>query len=116
MAITTQNIGYLQNGPVASGQQLAPSQLESLELSFLGTATFTGDGSTQTATINYIDGTNALNFTPRSVLCWRSGGTDTSVGLPYCKDGGNAGVSGTVQFSVAPANGLTQVIGFAILK
>lgn len=116
MAISTQNLTYLQNGPVASGQQMGPSQLEALELSFLGTATFTGDGSTTSATLNYIDGTQALNFVPRAVLAFRAGGTDTTKAVPFAVDNANAGVSCTVNFTIAPANSTTHIVGIAILK
>lgn len=116
MAIPAQNLAYFQQGPVASGQQLAPSQLEQLELSFLGSATFTLDGTLTSATLNYIDGTAALNFTPRSVLVWRTGGTAAATITAYGVDGANAGVSATINFSAAGSNGNTVILGVAVLK
>jgi hypothetical protein len=117
MTIAAANVAYLQQGPVSSGQQLAPSMLEMLELSFLGTVTITGDaGASTTSVLNYIDGTNTLNFTPRAVLCFRTGGNATLNSVPYCVDNANAGLSATISYSVTPGSGLTMTIGVAILK
>lgn len=116
MAIPAQNIGYLQNGPVASGQQLAPSSLEMLELSFLGTVTFTLDGTLTSATLNYIDGTATLNFTPRAVLLVRIGGTAASSTVAYAVDGANSGLSATVTISAAGSNAQTLIFAVAVLK
>lgn len=116
MAIPAQNIGYLQQGPVASGQQLASSALEQLELSFLGTVTFTLDGTLTTATLNYIDGTAALNFTPRAVLLIRIGGTAANSVTAFAVDNANAGVSAAVNFSGADTNAHTFIAAVAVLK
>ena len=116
MAIPTTSLTYLQQGPVASGQQLAPSMLEMLELSFLGLTTIVLDGAATTATINYIDGTNALNFTPRAVLCFRTGGNALATILPYCVDNANAGVSATVTITAAGTSTNTIIVGVAVLK
>jgi hypothetical protein len=117
MTITAQNLSYLQQGPVASGQQIAPSQLEQLELSFLGTVTFTGDaGGSTTAVLNYIDGTNALTFTPRGVIFVRTGGTAAATITGYAVDGANSGVSATATFSAALGSGNTFIAVVAVLK
>jgi hypothetical protein len=117
MTIAAQNVGYLQQGPTVSGQQLAFSQLEGLELSFLGTVTFTGDaGGSTTAVLNYIDGTNALNFTPRGVIFVRTGGTAAATVTGYAVDGANAGVSATATCSAALGAGSTFIAVVAILK
>lgn len=117
MAITAQNASYLTAGPAASSQQLAGSALAALELAYVGTATFTGDGSTTTATLNYIDGTAALPFTPTAILAARTGGTDTAAGyVQSVVDAGNANKTATVTFSAAPASTKTWQVSFFILK
>jgi long-subunit fatty acid transport protein len=117
MTITAQNLAYLQQGPVASGQQIAPSQLETLELSFLGTATFTGDaGGSTTAVLNYIDGTNVLTFTPRAVMLIRIGGTSAATVTGYAVDNADGGKSATATFSAALGSGSTFICVVAVLK
>lgn len=117
MAISAQNASYLTNGPASSGQQLAGSALAALEVAFVGTATFTGDGSTTTATLNYIDGTQALTFTPTAILCARVGGNDTgSEVVVSAVDAGNSNKTATITFSAAPGNGKTVQVAFFILK
>jgi hypothetical protein len=116
MAIPAQNIGYLQQGPVASGQQLATSGLEQLELAFLGTATFVLDGTLTTATLNYIDGINALNFTPRALMVVRIGGNAASSILAYGVDNANGGVSGSINFTAAGSSTNTVIVVVAAMK
>jgi hypothetical protein len=116
MSIPTQNIAYLQQGPVASGQQFASSGLEQLELSFLGTVTFTLDGAATSSTLNYIDGTQALNFTPRAVLLVRIGGNGLASIVAFAVDNANGGVSAAVTFSAAGTNTNTLIYAVAVMK
>lgn len=117
MAISAQNANYLTAGPAASSQQLAGSALSALELAYAGTVTFTGDGSTTTATLNYIDGTAALPFTPTAILATRAGGTDTGTAyVVSVVDAGNSNKTATVTFSAAPASTKTVIVAFFILK
>lgn len=116
MAIPAQNIAYLQNGPVSSGQQMAPSALEMLELSFLGTVTFTLDGAATSSTLNYIDGTATLNFVPRAVLMIRIGGNALSSIVAFAVDNANAGLSAAVTFSAAGTNTNTLIYAIAVMK
>jgi len=47
------------------------------EPAFVANVTFTGDGSTKAGVVNWIDGTQALPFTPSCVLVFlTNGGTD----------------------------------------
>ena len=116
MSISTQSAAYITTGPAKTGQVLVAGQLSLLELAYIGTATFTGDGSTTTATLNYIDGTQALNWTPTAIFAARVGGNDTAAGLPYIVDAGNSNKTATVTFTTAPASGKTQTVAFMIMK
>ena len=116
MSITAQNLAYVQQGPIVSGEQMGPSQMEAYELSFIGTATFTGDGTLSAATLNYVDGTNALNFTPRGAFALRIGGTATAtISVVSVVDNADGGKTATVQFSAAPANAATVKILVAVV-
>lgn len=120
MSITAQSLAsaYLTQGPVAgaSAQQFGPSQLSDLEVALIATATFTGDGSTTSATLNYVDGTATLSFTPSAIFCARIGGNDTAAGIPYAVDNADSGKSCTVNFTVAIANTKTQKIAVIICR
>lgn len=116
MAIPTQNLAYLQNGPVASGQQMAPSPLEQFEVSFIGTATFTLDGALTASTLNYIDGTQALNFVPRAVCLVRIGGNALSSIVAYAVDNADGGKSAAVTFSAAGTSTNTLIYAVIVMK
>jgi hypothetical protein len=115
MAIPAQNVAFLSQGPAKAGQVLAPSHLSALEVAFVGTATFVLDGSLTSATLNYIDGTEALTFTPSGFLFSVCGGTATVV-INSIKDAANANKTATVIFSGAGSNAQTITVAVAILK
>lgn len=117
MAITAQPVTYSGQGPAYAGEVLVQSPNSgNFAQSLVGTAQFTGDGSLAAATLNYIDGTAALSFTPSAVLCTRIGGSATAtIGVASVVDAGN-GVSATVNFTSAPGNAATFKIAFMILK
>lgn len=118
MAITAQNASYLTSAPVANGSGiLAFGGSSNLEVSYIGKATFTGDGATTTATLNYIDGTAALPFTPSAVIGVRSGGNTTAtISVVSVADNADSGKTATVAFSAAPTNGGTITVAFFVLK
>jgi len=117
MAIAAVNATYLPSGPTADKQILAFGPGSSQEIAYIGTATFTGDGATTSATLNYIDGTAALNFTPSAILAARSGGNTTAtISVVSAVDAGNSNKTATVQFSAAPTNGGTITVTFIVLK
>ena len=118
MAITAQNLAYQGAAPVAGGSTtLAFGGSSMAELSYIGTATFTGDGSLTAATLNYLDGTNTLSFTPSAALGFRIGGTATStISLVSVVDAADGGKTATVNFSAAPANAATVKIAVMVLK
>jgi len=116
MAITTVNATYLPSGPTATLQILAAGPGSSQEIAYIGIATFTGDAASSSATLNYIDGTAALSFTPSAILACRVGGAATAtIGVVSVVDAGNANKTATVQFT-GTVNAATIIVGFIILK
>lgn len=84
---------------------------DALEPSFVGQATFTGDGSATTTTLNFIDGTNAIPFTPTGVRISKIGGNDTNNGIPvYNSSTALNNVAVGIVFTAAPASGKTVLI------
>lgn len=118
MAITAQNASYLGSAPVAGGSTtVAFGGSSMLELAYIGKATFTGDGATTTATLNYLDGTNTLFFTPSAVFAVRSGGSAAStISVASVADNADSGKTAAVNFSAAPANAATVTVVFFIMK
>lgn len=118
MAITAQNLAPLPVG----ASSLSPASAgisgpgDAQEPFVVGTVTFTGDGATTAAVVNWIDGTATLPFTPAAVLVFLAqGGSDTAGIL---KVEGNAvsparvtslgTTTFTVNYSTAIANAATS--------
>ena len=57
------NATWQGSGPQFTNQVMALGGKDALELAYRGRATFTGDGSTATVTVNFIDGTQTPFFT-----------------------------------------------------
>lgn len=57
------NASYIGSGPAFTNQVVALGGKDALELAYRGKASFTGDGSTSTVTVNFIDGTQTPFFT-----------------------------------------------------
>lgn len=115
MSITASNVSYLTSAPVASGSGiLAFGGSSLLEFSYVGTVTFTGDGATTSATINWIDGTNTLPWTPSACILSRTGGNAASSIVAYVSATSNS--TGTVTFSAAPGNNAAASYAVVILK
>lgn len=118
MAIPTVNGTYVgSQAPQFTGQILAANAGSQAEFAYIGTATFVGDGATTTATLNLIDGTNVLPFTPSAILISRAGKTsDTAAATISCFATGVTATAATLSFSAAPANAATFTIVFVVLK
>ena len=74
------NVAWIGNGPTESGQILS-DRVGAGDASRIlrGLATVaTGDAATATVTINFIDGTKTLSFTPSAVNVFRVGGAGTN--------------------------------------
>lgn len=116
MANTTGTPVYLSGGPTGTLQVLARGGQSDAELAYIGTATITADNTASTYTVNYIDGTAALPFTPSAILVQRIGGSATAtVAAVSAIDAGNANKTFTVQASATIPAG-TFIIVFFILK
>lgn len=75
----TANMVYSGQGPAGTGQILASmSDAGDGARALEGFISFTGDNSTSTVTVNFVDGVQALPFTPSAVIVSRSGGAGTS--------------------------------------
>jgi hypothetical protein len=66
MALTIPNPTYATQGPTKSGQLFNASELSQLQKAFIGRTTITLDNQTQTGTINFVDGTEAIFATGTS--------------------------------------------------
>lgn len=122
MAITVGTTSYATQGPVKTGQVLAPNEQTNREQAFTGRCTLTLDGTATTGTINFIDGTQTIfangdaagtTTAPVSVTCdlvaastpadlgtiQVQAGTPTTTGFPfYLTAAGTSGHTITVQF------------------
>lgn len=75
----TANLVYSSQGPTGSGQVFASATDSGTAAQAIeGTISFTGDASTSTVSVGYIDGTKTLPFTPSGIIAFRSGGAGTS--------------------------------------
>ena len=116
MANTAANPVYLPSGPTADAQILATGPGSSQELAYIGTAVVTGDNSASTCTVNYIDGTAALPFTPSAILCARIGGTSTAtVAVASAVDAANSKKTFTLQATANIGTGTFPIV-FLIFK
>jgi hypothetical protein len=116
MANTVTNPVYIPSGPTADKQILATGPGSSQELAYIGTATVTGDSTGSTVTVNYIDGTAALSFTPSAILCVRTGGTSTAtVAVASAVDAANSNKTFTLQATATIGTG-TFFIVFLVFK
>lgn len=117
MAITAQNLTYDGQGPAYTGQVVAQApNAGNFTQTLVGTATFTGDAASQTAVLNYIDGTAALSFTPSAVLGFRIGGAATAtIGVISVTDNADGGKTATVQFT-GVVNAATIKLLFVVYK
>lgn len=117
MAITAANVAYQTAGPVASGQILAPNAQTGLEDAYIGLATFTLDGSTTSATLNFIDGTKTLSFTPSAISAFVVGGTqNAATPISVVSSAVTDNKTGTLYFSGAGTNTKTLIVLVKIVK
>lgn len=111
MANTAANPVYKPSGPTADAQVLAFGPGSSAELAYIGTCVVTGDSTGSTVTVNYIDGTAALPFTPSAILASRIGGTSTAtVSVASAVDAGNSNKTFTLQASTTIGTGTFPIV------
>ncbi len=120
MAITAQAMPWVGGGPTDTLQHFAQGTNEgNFAGTLVGKATFTGDGATTTAVVNYLDGTKQLSFNPSGVIAFVIGGTDTNAAsVKKCVDAGDTGGSktATITYSAAPSNAGTSTVLFFVLQ
>lgn len=131
MSIATANGTFLAPGAQGqavsfTGQVLAPSQAGMLEVAYIGTAQFTLDGSSTSATLNFIDGTNApltlagtaalTAVAPTAVPAIVIGGTQPAAAFISVSTDTITTTGCTVRFSIAGSNTNTVKILFFIMR
>lgn len=116
MAVAAANATYLTQGPSASGQVLVNSPKSDAEVALIGTATFTLDGVATSATLNFIDGTATLSFTPSGVAAFVVGGNQGATAVVSVVTDTITTTGCTVRFSAAGTSGKTLTIAFFVLK
>lgn len=117
MAITAPNAVWAGSGvPQYSGQIVVTGGTDNQELAYKGTATFTLDGTTTAVTINLIDGTQTIPFTPSGVLANVSGGTQQAASPVQftVKTITNTVITGVLSAAGTSAN--TVTVTFLVLK
>jgi hypothetical protein len=115
MAIATVNMTYSGAGPASSGQIVSQAGLAGdASRVLIGYATATGDASSSTFTVNLIDGTATLGFTPSAIIATRAGGAATST-ISVVSVTSITATSFLVTTSAA-VNAATFVVGVIIVK
>ena len=116
MAIAAVNAVYRTQGPTQSGQVLADNSSSSSEVALVFTGTAILDGSTTTFTLNFIDGTKTLSFTPSAVLIGITGGTQAAATVAAANVSAITNTGCTVNVSGAGTNLNTLTFVGFILK
>ena len=115
MAISTVNASYLGQAPTKTGQILANALSGSDARTLYATATAISDGSDTNFTVNWIDGTQVLPFTPSAVLATRNGGTAAAT-ISVLSVTSITTTSALITLSAAGSTSETFAIALAILK
>lgn len=113
MAVPSQNaVSVVSGGPnLGTGGVYVQGAGDIQAPAFVGVGTFTGDGSIATSNLNFIDGTNAIPFTPSYVRISKVGGNDTNNGVPLLNTSvALNNIAASVVWTVAPASAKTCVI------
>jgi hypothetical protein len=117
MAITAQafkKVGDLS--AIVASQQLAFGGSDTVTLAYRGFVTFTLDGATTTATVNFIDGTAGIGFTPSGVYVDIVGGTQLAAAEVRAYVTAFNDKTATVVFSGAGTNANTLKLLVTIIK
>lgn len=116
MSVNPANVVYFGQGPVAGGSTtLAFGGSSVQEIAYMGTANCIGDNSSTSFFIQFIDGTNALAFTPSAVIAFRSGGNATNT-ITALSTNAISNTQCTVTFSAAPGTNATATVAVLVLK
>lgn len=116
MSVNAVNLSYFGSAPVAGGSGIVAFGGSSmLELSYIGLANCVGDNSATAFFINFLDGTNALPWTPSAVIAFRSGGNATNT-ITALSTNAISNTQCTVNFSAAPGTNATATVAVIVLK
>lgn len=109
MAIPAQAFASAQPGTpaIVASQQNAWGGNDANRPAFTGYVTFTLDGSLTAATINWIDGTASIGFTPAAVRVSVVGGTQPAAALVHAFATAYTATTATITFSGAGTNANT---------
>jgi len=113
MAIATVNASYVGQAPAKSGQIMIDSFAGDVSRRLFFNATLTGDGSDTNGTVNFIDGTEVLPFTPGFLLCSRNGG-DAAATISFVGASSVTDTSFLATLSAAPANTATVILSCVV--
>jgi hypothetical protein len=118
MAVPSVNATSLVGPNLGTGGAYALGPGDAQEPAWVGQGTFTGDGSVTTSNLNFIDGTNAIPFTPTGVRVSKIGGNDTAVNaIPLVNTTAALNnVAVAINWNVAIASGKTQIILVELYK
>ena len=112
---TVPNVVYSGTGPTQTGQILAQNLSDPWAQRISGTATSTGDNTSASITVNFIDGTKTIGFTPSVILCGRIGGTATATTkVVSCVPVGAATFTVTMSATIGLAD--TVILGWKAFK
>lgn len=116
-AIATVNMVYQGIGPTVTNEVLASyaSAPGAQDLQGICTAVGESGGADTDFTVNWIDGTAVLPFTPTAVFAHRNGGTAAAT-ISVVGVASITATSALVTLSAAPASAATAVIAIRIMK
>ena len=115
MAIATVNAVYQGIAPTKTGEILAGLGGGDAVRDLQGTISAISDGSDTNFTVNWIDGTQVLPFTPSGVLISRNGGTAAAT-ITALSVTSITTTSGLVTISAAGSNEETFVFSILLFK
>lgn len=126
MAITVGTPALYTPSAAFTGQIVAPSPLQEIESAFEGTVTLTLDGAATTATVNFIDGTNApfskisggsvTAVAPSAVVVTVTGGTQPAAAFISVSAENITTTGFTIRLSAAGTNTNTLIVAFSAKK
>lgn len=115
MAISTVSAVWQGNAPTKTGQVVANMIPGDVSRTLLGTVTAISDGSDTNFTVNWIDGTQVLPFTPSGVIAFRNGGTAAATIVVQSVTSITT-TSGLITLSAAGSSTETFIISLLLFK
>jgi hypothetical protein len=116
MAITAANATYEGQGPTVSGQVMVQGPGGGIGQTLYGFANVVLDGTLTAFTVNFIDGTATLPFTPSAVVVFPCGTYTAATTITALSVSAITATGFVVNFSAAGTNGNTYKIVFIAFK